>query len=900
MTESILKTKFCIPRLRSPIVPRPLLVKRLNEGTEYRLVLLSAPAGYGKTTLVSEWIAECKYPVAWLSLDEKDNDLKQFILCIVKSLQSVLDGFGKSVPTMLQSMQNIGMEPILTILINEITARPENLILVLDDYHVIINQFVNDAIIFLLDYMPDHMRLVITTRVDPPLPLVRLRARNQLMEIRIPELKFTCSEIVEFLNCVMGLNLSDKNIKVLETQTEGWIAGLQLAAISMQGQSNNTDFINSFSGKHGFIMDYLIDEVLKQQTQELQAFLLQTSILDCLCGSLCDTVILDPTVAGQETLEYLQRVNMFIVPLDNERRWYRYHRLFADMLRNKLLAAFPLCAGNKDRDVAVLHMRASRWFEENGHIGEAVHHAIEAKEFERSAALIELAWEGMDKSLRSATWLGWVKRIPDEMIRVRPVLSAGYAWALLDAGKIEGCEQRLKDAEHCLEIMQADRKDQKAALFENIVVIDNKQLRLLPATISTAYAYRALALGDSKAALMYAQKALGLIPGNDYLSREIVNSLLCLAQWANGELEAAYNTIAAGKVNNHMELMVAVLLAELRMEQGKLNQALGIYEKSLRAAGHEEDLYQIPVASFYLGLSRIKLLNGDINGAEALLQQSMEKAEKVALPNWRYNWYLLKARIVEYRGVHDKALHLLYEAEKYYFRGPMPDLQPLDSLKARVLIKQGKIHKALDWMKEHHLTIEDELCYLNEFKYITVVRVLLAAYKYLNDGRMLSEAEYLIERLLHEAQNENRSGSIVEILILRALIKEANGDMELALESISEAILLAELDEYVFAFIDEGIEMSRLLSEPTIYETRPDFVSRLLSLMEEDKEAEPLSERELEILRLIAQGLSNRDICKRLYLALSTVKGYNQNLFGKLCVKNRTEAVSRARELGLL
>ena len=915
MTIPILRTKLYIPPLRAKVVSRPQLIARLREGMEYKLTLISAPAGFGKTTLVSEWVTGCKRPVAWLSLDDKDNDLTQFLAYFVAALKSIQGDIGEGVLEALPSLQSVGIESILTALINEITDMPCNFVFVLDDYHVIDNKSVNNALVFLIDHMPANLSLVITTRVDPLLHFARLRASNQLMEIRAVDLRFTHSEAAGFFKQVMGLNLSDKDLVTLETRTEGWIAGLQLAAISLQGQRDITGFIETFSGNHYFIMDYLIEEVLKQQSEEIQSFLLQTSILDRLCGSLCDAMMLQSSPSGQEMLEYLQLANLFIVPLDNERRWYRYHHLFADLLRQRLPKEFPSTISNEGRDVAQLHKRASEWFEKNGLISEAVNHAVIAKDFERAAALIELAWAEMDKSMQSATWLGWVKMIPEELVCLRPVLSAGYAWALLDTGEFEGCELRLQDAEKGMDRLLGKRVGNEDSLC-NIVVVDEEQFRFLSATIESARAYHASALGDIKATIKYARRALDLNKKEDYHRRYIVDALLGLALWANGELEAAYSTVAAGIVNIQMEIMVTVVLAELRIEQGSLQQAFSIYEKSLQAAAMEEaESCQIPIASFYLGLGKLKLLRGDLKGAEVLLQRSKEQGEKAALPNWRYNWYLLQAGIKGSQGNLDQALDFLNEAEKYYFRSPIPDIQPLDALKTRVLIRQGKIIKATDWMKEHELTMEDELGYLREFEYITLVRVLISEFRHSHNNKSLLEAKQLIERLLIEAQKGNRMGSVIEILILQALAHEANDDMELAIESLKEAILLAEPEEHFQIFVDEGLQMYRLLTESVIYKIMPDYVSKLLTAIEEKKgvnesrEAsskfaqgliEPLSERELEILQLITQGLSNHEICERLFLALSTVKGYNQNLYGKLQVKSRTEAIARAREWKLL
>ena len=412
MSTPILATKLYVPPPRPKAVLRPRLIERLNEGLHGKLTLISAPAGFGKTTLVSEWVAGCaSEPVAWLSLDEGDNDPARFLTYLIAALQTIEANIGKGMLGLLQSPQPPPTEAILTALLNEIATIPDHFVLVLDDYHVLDAKPVDHALTFLLEHLPPQMHLVIATREDPHLPLARLRARGQLTELRAADLRFTPAEAAEFLNQVMGLNLSAEDIAALETRTEGWIAGLQLAALSMRGQQDATSFINAFTGSHHFVLDYLLEEVLHQQSESVQAFLLRTSILDRLCGPLCDAVLLDPSASGQETLEYLERANLFIVPLDDERRWYRYHHLFGDLLRQRL---------GKPREFAEFNLRASRWHEENGDLGAAFHHAIAAGDFVRAARLAEAAWQGMDESFQTAAWLGWVKKLPEEVIRVRP------------------------------------------------------------------------------------------------------------------------------------------------------------------------------------------------------------------------------------------------------------------------------------------------------------------------------------------------------------------------------------------------------------------------------------------------------------------------------------------------
>jgi LuxR family maltose regulon positive regulatory protein len=422
MSVPILATKLYIPPPQPRVVLHPRLIERLNEGLHRKLTLISAPAGFGKTTLLSECLAGCERPSAWLSLDEGDNDPTRFVAYLVAALQTIAADIGEGVLGVLQSPQPPPTELVLTNLLNEIATVPDDFVLVLDDYHAIDAKPVDDALAFLIEHLPPRMHLLIATREDPQLPLARLRARGQLSELRAADLRFTASEAAEFLKGVMSLKLSEEDIAALETRTEGWIAGLQLATISMQGHQDATSFIKSFTGSHHFVLAYLVEEVLQQQSESVQTFLLRTSILDHLCGSLCDAVLLDPSASGQETLEYLEHANLFLIPLDNERRWYRYHHLFADLLRQRLHQGSASSTGGAVGDVTELHTRASVWYEDNGLEIEAFHHAAAANDVERAERLIE--GEGVPLHFRGAgaPVLNWLESLPAAVLNARPSL----------------------------------------------------------------------------------------------------------------------------------------------------------------------------------------------------------------------------------------------------------------------------------------------------------------------------------------------------------------------------------------------------------------------------------------------------------------------------------------------
>src|SRR6266704_2444692 len=417
MPTPILATKLYLPRLRPNVVSRPRLLERLNEGLHLKLTLIAAPAGFGKTTLVSEWVALIERPTAWLSLDEGENDPARFLAYLVAALQTIAATIGEGVLGVLQSSQPPPTEAILTALLNEITAIPDNFVLVLDDYHVIDAKPIDQALTYLVEHLPPQMHLVIATREDPQLPLARLRARSHLTELRAADLRFTASEASAFLTQVMGLSLSAADIARLSDRTEGWIAGLQLAALSMQGHQDVAGFIRAFAGDHRYIVDYLVEEVLERQPEALRSFLLQTSILDRLHGSLCDAVT--GQQEGNARLLALERGNFFVVPLDDRRYWYRYHHLFAEVLSAQLLAEQP-------DQVATLHRRASAWYEQHGSAADAIRHALAAEDFARAADLVELAIPAMARSRQEATVLGWLKALPDELFHDRPVLGVAH------------------------------------------------------------------------------------------------------------------------------------------------------------------------------------------------------------------------------------------------------------------------------------------------------------------------------------------------------------------------------------------------------------------------------------------------------------------------------------------
>jgi ATP/maltotriose-dependent transcriptional regulator MalT len=881
MSTPILATKLYIPPPRTKVVFRPRLIERLNEGLHRKLTLISAPAGFGKTTLVSEWVAGCKRPSAWLSLDEGDNDPTRFLAYLVAALQTVAANIGKGVLGILQSPQPTPTESILTALLNEITAIPDNFVLILDDYHVIDARPIDHTLAFLVEHLPPQMHLVIATREDPQLPLARLRVQGQLTELRVSDLRFTPSEAAEFLNQRMGLNLSAEDITALEVRTEGWIAGLQLAAISLQGHKDATGFIKSFTGSHHFVLDYLVEEVLQQQSESVQTFLLRTSILDRLCGPLCDAVLLDPSASGQQTLAYLEHANLFIVPLDNERRWFRYHHLFADLLRQRLHQSTASSKGDEMGGVAELHRRASAWYEDNGLELEAFHHATAAGDVEHAERLIE--GKGMPLHFRGAVTpvLNWLKSLPTTVLDDHPSLWTAYASVLLVTGQVTSVEQTLHSAEAALQDSEPDDKT-----------------RDLIGRIAAIRATAAVNQNQVETIIDQSRRALEYLHPNNLAFRTSTIWKLGYAYHLQGDRAAASQAytkvISIGQASGNMifTLLATIGLGILQEADNQLYLAAQTYRRVLQLFGDQP----LPFASeAYLGLARLLYEWNDLDAAQQHAQQSIELARLIENTDRVVACEVFLARLKLVQGDAAGAAAILAKAgqsvRQHNFMYRMPEVAAAQVL---TLLHQGNLAAAAEMAETHELPISQ-------------ARVHLA------QGDT-STALALLEPLRRQAEAMGCEDERLKVMVLHAVARLAHGEKDKAVQLLGDALALAEPGGFIRLFIDEGTTMPHLLSEATVHGIMPDYVGKLLAVFETEKQKseyksslppaqpliEPLSRRELEVLRLIAQGLSNREIGERLFLALITVKGHNQKIFGKLQVQRRTEAVARARELGLL
>jgi len=925
----LLSTKLYVPHVRPELVPRPRLVEQLDEGMHGKLVLISAPAGFGKTTLLSEWIhhrAGLAPPVrvAWYSLDEGDNDPARFMTYLVAALQTAGVDIAKGILGAWRSPQSPATEALLTHLINQISAVADHLVLILDDYHLVTTQTIHDSLAFLLTHAPSNMHLVIASRADPPLQMARLRARGELIELRQSHLRFTAEEAADFLNQVTALKLSAEEVAALEARTEGWIAGLQMASLALQTMATRHEpvlrraasrnagmdgFIKAVTGSHRFILDYLVEEVLEHQPAATQEFLLKTSILRRMTAPLCDAVVRQResdnlegalTYDAQATLETLEQANLFIVPLDDERHWYRYHRLFSDLLRKCLRQTYPELLPS-------LHRRASDWYLQNGLVAAAIEHTLLEGDLERASDLVELAAEDCLMRSEVATLLRWVDHLPDEKVRARPSLCAYHAWALLLSGRPwETVEARLEDIA-CIqdEGTKAGRP---------------------PAQSASLYAYVSLLQGNVPRAAELSGQALDQLPEDALFLRNISLWTLGIASMKDGDLEAGRHALEeVARISRETgNVMVAVMvmcnLAEARMKQGQLYEASDIYQQALETATDEQGR-RLPIAGEALiGLGELARKRNKLDEATRLLQEGIE-----LIGLWgkvgRIEGYISLSRIKQSLGDLDGARQALEKARKLAIQFDATELDDLVVAWQQVYfwIAAGNLRAARHWLEEQKVGGEVDLAALPEadayikthmrkYEQVVLARYLIAA----GDTRQALE---VLEPLVARMERRGRYDLALEGLVLETMAHQAEGDTETALGTLERAIHIAERGGYVQIFVDEGEPMSRLLRHAATRGIAPQYVSKLLTAFstthpETTRAAatrphpqpliDPLSERELEVLQLLTTGMSNPEMAEHLYVAVSTVRSHLKSIYSKLNVHSRWDAIHRAEELGLL
>ncbi len=879
MSGHLLQTKLYVPRLRPSLVPRPHLLEKLNRGLSHKLTLVSAPAGFGKTTLISEWLAGCERPSAWLSLDESDGDLPRFLTYFIAALQRIFPGLGADVTAVLQASPPPPIETSLATLLNEIARLPDPFLLVLDDYHLVEASAVDQALTFLLDQMPPQMHLVMTTREDPNLPLARLRARGQLTELRAADLRFSLDETAVFLNQMMGLNLSPENVAALEARTEGWVAGLQLAAISMQGHPDDpARFIQSFSGSHRFVLDYLLGEVLHQQSESVQKFLLQTAVLNQLTGSLCNA--LTGQNDGQEILEALERANLFLMPLDNERRWYRYHHLFAELLRQRFQQNPPHSSspsGGKEEGITELHIRASQWYEANGLELEAFHHAAAAHDVARAARLIE--GEGLPLYFRgeAAPVRRWLASLPEAEFKARPALWVTYASVLTMTGRLhDNIEEILQGAETALPDAAPD--DKTADLLGQIAAIR---------------AMLAVTKSQAETIITQSRRALELLSPDNAPMRTITTWTLGYAYQVQGKRAAASQAYAetitqSQKSGNIMtEIAATTCLGQIQELENRPHQAAETFRRILQIVG---DPPWPAACEAYVGLARIHYQWNDLAAAEQYGQQGLALARQLENVDTPAACGVLLARVKLAQGDAAGALAALAAADQFVQQHHFDHwVGEITAVRIQTFLHQGNLTAAAQLAATHDLPLSQ-------------ARIKLA------QGEPAA-ALAALEPARQQAEAKEWADEQLQVLVLQALAYQAAGESDKAMQLLEEALTLTAPGGLVRLFVDEGPPMAALLREMVKRGLAPVFAQQVLAALGETAVApppisqsllDPLSERELEVLRLLATTLTGPEIARELMISLNTMRTHTKNIYAKLGVNSRRTAVRRAEEINLL
>jgi LuxR family transcriptional regulator, maltose regulon positive regulatory protein len=893
----LLATKLYVPQPRTKLVRRTQLIDRLNNGLNHKLTLISASAGFGKTTLLTEWVSQCEIPVAWISLDKSDNDFAHFIQYFIASLKPIKSSIGKSALSVLQSPQRPTIETITINLIKEISDIPNDLVIIFDDYHAIDTQEIHKCVELLLDYLPMHIHFVIATRVDPPLPLARLSVNNQLTQLRTVDLCFTPDEVTLFFNTVMNLGLSNGDISILDTRTEGWVAGLQLAALSLQGYEDVPSFIKKFAGDDRHVVDYLVEEVLSHQSKQIQNFLLQTSILNRLSAPICDFITNEKD--SQEILNKLEKINLFIVPLDNKRQWYRYHHLFAELLQQRLIQ-------NQSEILADLHIRASKWYEKNSMNAEAINHALVGGDFEQSAFLIENQfgdnYEGGDQVILRR----WLTEIPEAIVFSKPYLCTLNAWNLFSCGQLDAANRSLQAAENIL--------DPNTGLEPNALLVTDKisetnRVKLL-GRVATIRSILASYSGNIPHIIKYARQALEYLPQQELSWRSITLITLGDAYTREGELmlarKARSNALEASKASGdtYLILVVNLTLAETLRQQGELQKVIDICEQQLIIA-EENKFSELEVIGWLLGmwgevLAELNNLDSAIDIAKkgVKLTASGKDVFYISYSN------LCLVRVLFSSGNLTGAEDVIHALEKTARKLDVPHwaLIQISAWKTRIWLAQGKLKAVSQWTEERKLDTEGEIAYQHEMEFIILARILIAQ-------KRLDEAIKLLQRLQIAAETGERKTNLIEILIIQMLAFHKAGDTNQAIQSLKMALRIAEPKGFIRTFVDEGPLMVELLEK--VLDTKTDipkaYIKKLLSVFKlkkliktNDGLVESLSDRELEVLRYIAAGLSNKKITEELFISISTVKTHLRNIYSKLDVNSRTQATVKAKELELL
>ena len=913
VASPLVETKLLPPQPRDDAVARPRLTELLEQGRERRLTLVSAPAGFGKTMLLARGLIQPtgqRRAVAWVSLEEDDSRPARFWTYVVTAIQRVLPEVGDGALALLATAQP-SLDGVVATLINDLSTTETELDLVLDDYHLVDSPDLQPSVAYLLERLPPHVHLFISTRVDPALPLARLRARGELVEIRAADLRFTLAEVETYFQEVAALELTTHDIAALETRTEGWVAALQLAALSLRGRSDPAAFIAAFAGDDRYIVDYLVEEVLDCQPQPVRDFLLRTCILDRLSGPLCAAVT--GNTESQEMLEHLDRANLFLVPLDDTRRWYRYHHLFAEVLQTHV--------SEGREDVADLHRRASRWYDHAGEPAAAVGHALASGDIDRAADLAELSVRALQRDRHEATMVSWLPLFPDDVVRARPVLALGFIAALMSNGQFAGVPERLRDLEQRLPEPRPDGQPSEPP--PGTRVADLQEWERIPGALELYRSALSLLDGNTTETITHADLAISRAARDDHLTRAGAAATAGLARWADGDLEQAhraYSTSVEGLLDaGHISdvLGCSITLADICITQGRLADAEQTYRDALRLAADDPLPVTRGTADMHVGLSGVAYERNDLGAAADHLRVARELGDAAGLPQNPYRWRVAQARLYAAHGDLSQAVELLTEADQVYFGDFAPNVRPVAAMRARVLLAGGDLTAASSWAAASDVASDDEPSYLHEFEHITLAMVLLAQHRAGGAPAAAHEARQLLERLLVAAEAGGRAGSVLEVLVQMALASEAQGGKARATDLLRRALVLAEGEGHTRVFLDAGPHLTAVLRrvEPgspggqvardvlaagAAHPVRPAGSGTAARSVTQQGLADPLSERELDILRLLDSDLGGPAIARELTVSVNTVRTHTRHIYAKLGVTSRREAVREAARLGLL
>lgn len=877
MPDSFTPVKLQLPALRPGLVLRPHLLQKLNAGLSGTLTLISASTGFGKTTLACTWLHQCGRPVAWLALDKLDNDPLRFLIYLIRAIQGIKKGFGAALLENLKASRTFspGMLEALT---SEIAEIPTAFVLALDDYHVITNPTIQQVLQFVLNNQPCNLHLVVVSRADPPWPLGRLRARREVNEVRAADLRFSPEETAEFLHKHMRLSLTPEQVNSLESRTEGWIAGLQLAALSLQGQANPQEIITSLAGSQRFIADYLIEEVLEKQAPEIQEFLLKTSILSQMNATLCDH--LTGRSDSQATLRQIEQSNLFLQALDGERQWYRYHHLFADLLRARLMQTYRT-------ELPALHRAASQGYEGLGLVSEAVGHALAARDFERVTRLVAgNAFLLLDTG-ELTTLLGWLGALPLPLLLAQPWLSVFYAWALAYTGQLERVEAHLLHAESALTTGNASAAE-RAELEGHIAAI-----RTLLAKNS----------GDMPRALEQAAQALGRLPEHDHKTRSFVaamqgNALL----WGNqlDEAAAAFQMAiqaAQWAGETHMAVHALCDLAGLQISRGQLHSAEAACQRALRLAA-SRGIHPTPGADFaHARLAGILLHRNELESARRHAELGLELSKRRGQADITFFCLLTLAEVRRYLADVQGAQAALQQARQIE-NGADWHAAIIAQAEASLALSQGNLLPAETWLAKLNWQPGSLIPTGQDTAFLLVTQILLAKSDY-------RTALDIVEQLLDHSRAAGSLTFELLWLVLQARSDHGLGRTEAALSALQRALELAEPEGYVRIFVDKNTSLYQLLTQVKARSIRVAYVQRLLAAYElpeapPQQSLETFSERELEVLRLLAASLESAEIAEKLVISANTVRTHIKHLYRKLNAHSRYEAILQARALKLL